>query len=177
MEILPNAAPRTYAEIETGVLFLADFGDDRVGFGLKCTELLEDARSADYGLYLGPPRDGLAYPTLHELDAAAEVLDLGTDFTIAGTIDSAQVVLGAVDSIYRVTGLVLIGDSRFLRVNGGVGDVFSMCHVALPSCQLTQRLPSGARALFTGWELRRGDEGQAGGETMLMRVDGDGKTR
>ena len=170
MEILPRVLPRTYAEIETGALFLGDFGEDRVGFGLKCTELLEDSRSADYGLYLGPPKGGLAYPTLCELDAAVEVLDLGTDFTIAGIIDSAQVVLGAVDSIYRVTGLVMIGDSQFLRVNGGVGDVFSMCHVALPSCRLTQRLPSGARALFTGWELRRGDEGEA----PLLRIEGAG---
>ena len=71
---------------------------------------------------------------------------------------------------------MLIGDSRFLRVNGGVGEVFSMCHIALPSCQLTQRLPSGPRALFTGWELRRGAEGQAGGETTLLRIEGAGKT-
>ena len=42
MEILPRVLPRTYAEIETGALFLGDFGEDRVGFGLKCTELLED---------------------------------------------------------------------------------------------------------------------------------------
>ena len=175
MEILPRAVPRTYAEIETGGLFLGDFGEDRIGFGLKCIELLEDSRSADYGLYLGPPRDGLAYPTLCELDAAAEVLDLGTDFTIVGTIDGEQVVLGTVDSIYRVTGLVLIGDSRFLRVNGGVGEDFSMCHIALPSCQLTQRLPSGARAFFTGWELRRGDDGEAGGESTLLRIEGAGK--